>query len=272
MSNLSFSTETITPVVAEQYLSKNTRNRNKKKLAIQRYARDMIAGRWQETGEAIKFDTNGDLCDGQNRLFAVIESGATVDMAVIRGVAPEAMKVMDIVAPRSGADSLKMAGYYNTNALQAAANAHYAYNTGLLRHCMYTVDSTMRMTNAEVVDYVDAHPQIPQLVAVANTFRRPLPLPAGAIATAYDTLVRIDADQAADFFNRIQDMISTGKGDPVGTLIQRAMRERAGRNRVEVSTGLFYIFRAWNAFRDGVPFHTYQLGSRPGWAAIPVPK
>lgn len=272
MSNPTFSTETITPAVAEQYLSKNTRNRNKKKQAIQRYVRDMAAGRWQMTGEAIKFDTNGDLCDGQNRLFAVVESGATVEMAVIRDLDPEAMSVMDIVVPRSGADSLKLAGYSNTAALQAAANAHHAYNAGLLKHCMYTLDSTMRMTNAEVVDYVDEHPQIPDLVTVANNFRRSLPLPSGAIVTAYDTLVRIDADAAADFFNRIQDMISTGKGDPVGTLIQRTMRERTGRNRVEVSTGLFYIFRAWNAFRDGVPFHTYQLGSRPGWASIPVPK
>jgi len=269
--NPTFSSETITPSIAEQYLSKNTRNRNKKPQAIQRYARDMAAGRWQMTGEAIKFDTNGDLCDGQNRLYAVVESGATVQMAVIRELAPESMSVMDIVVPRSGADSLKLAGYTNATSLQAAINAHSAYHGGRFKHCMTAPDSSERLTNAEIVSYIEQHPHLVDLTTVCNTIRKRLPLPIGSLVTAYDTFLRIDVNATDDFFTRIQDMVSSGKGDPIGTLIQKGMMERGGRTRTEVSTGLYYLFRAWNAYRDNTQLTAFRLGSRGGWFPIPEP-
>ena len=46
----------VTPDTAERWLSKNHNNRNVKRAVVNAYARDMAAGRWQITGEAIKFD------------------------------------------------------------------------------------------------------------------------------------------------------------------------------------------------------------------------
>jgi len=80
---LSFGVETITPEIAAAYLKRKGANRNISHLRVQRYAREMQRGDWLLTGEAIKF-CNGQLMDGQQRLLAVIESGVSVRMPVIR--------------------------------------------------------------------------------------------------------------------------------------------------------------------------------------------
>lgn len=267
-----FSIENITPAVAEQYLSKNTKNRNLKEHAIKKYARDMEAGRWLMTGEAIKFDTGGNLLDGQNRLHAVIRSGATIQSTVIRGLEPESMKVMDIVQPRSGADSLKLEGFGNGKDLQAAANAHAAYSAGVFIHCMTGMNSSSRMTNFEVVDYARCHPSLVEAVDFATGFRKHLQLPVGALATSYDVLVGIDPEAARDFFSRIREMRTTGAGDPVATLIRRVADEKMRGRRIDVALGLYFIFRAWSAFRSGDSLGKFQIGSSiTGWGAIPEP-
>lgn len=268
-----FSIENITPAVAEQYLSKNTKNRNLKEHAIKKYARDMEAGRWLMTGEAIKFDTEGFLLDGQNRLHAVIRSGSTIQSTVIRGLEPESMKVMDIVQPRSGADSLKLEGFGNGKDLQAAANAHAAYGGGVFTHCMTGMNSTSRMTNFEVVDYARSRPSLVESVDFATGIRKHLQLPVGALATAYDVLVGIDPDAARDFFSNIKEMRTTGAGDPIATLIRRVSDEKMHGRRIDVALGLYFIFRAWNAYRTGERLGKFQIGSAlVGWGVIPEPK
>ena len=61
----------VTPDMAKRWLSKNTGNRPVKKAKVAQYARDMTEGRWEITGEAVKFAQSGRLIDGQNRLHAV---------------------------------------------------------------------------------------------------------------------------------------------------------------------------------------------------------
>lgn len=57
----------VTPELAAEWLNHNTRNREKRPKRIAAYARDMAAGRWRRSGEAIKFAPDGTLLDGQNR-------------------------------------------------------------------------------------------------------------------------------------------------------------------------------------------------------------
>ena len=59
------------------------------------YAADMKAGRWQLNGEAIKFDKNGHLLNGQHRLHAVVRADTTIQMLVISGLDPETRTTMD---------------------------------------------------------------------------------------------------------------------------------------------------------------------------------
>lgn len=83
--------ETITPEIAREYLSKNSRNPRKtmNPAVIRKYADDIKAGLWQLNGEAIIFDEDGFLKNGQHRLCAVIQANKPMSTLVVRGVARE---------------------------------------------------------------------------------------------------------------------------------------------------------------------------------------
>jgi hypothetical protein len=114
--------ETITPAIAQAYLEKNTANRNLRECFVSYLANEMIAGRWKLTNQGIAFFTDGTLADGQHRLSAIIQSGATVDMQVTRGMEKDAMSAIDVGAKRSIADFLHLHhGVKDANAVVAAA-------------------------------------------------------------------------------------------------------------------------------------------------------
>ena len=74
----------ITPEMAKRWLERNIENNRKPKLGgITRYAADMRNGNWGLNTDAIAFDKNGTLFNGQNRLHAVIKSGETISAFVV---------------------------------------------------------------------------------------------------------------------------------------------------------------------------------------------
>lgn len=262
----------VTPEIAERWLARNHRNRPLKSRNVSKFARDMATGRWQITGEAIKFDTDGNLLDGQNRLTAVVASGATVAMFVVRGLLASAQEVMDSGIPRSTADSLLLRGVSNSKDVTPVAVALMGWETGFFRHCM--VNSTPAYTKSEVFDFIEAHPDLPDVVAWVKRVQRELPLPIAALgACAYRFSRGGDADHAADFYERIRELRTAGKGDPIQTLLKRVSDDRLAKRRIWVSTAIYYQVRAWNAFRAFERIEKFQIGSdKSGWATIPVPR
>src|SRR5699024_367415 len=107
------------------------KNRRKRDRRIESYARDMRAGSWVMTGEAIKFAPSGRLLDGQNRLSAVIEAGIPVRMSVLRNVPESAMPLMDAGIIRNRADAVYLEGLVanpsNAKDLAAAVVVHRAW-------------------------------------------------------------------------------------------------------------------------------------------------
>ena len=93
--------EKITPAIATDYLKSNTKNYRKlSRPVVNRYAEDMRSGRWELNGEPIVFDESGLLKNGQHRLAAVIVSGMTVEMSVVRGVS-ETVTAYDLNSVRN---------------------------------------------------------------------------------------------------------------------------------------------------------------------------
>ncbi len=103
--------ELITPALAAQYLETNVGNQRKiSVLAAGRYISSMKKGLWRVNGEAIKFDTNGALCDGQHRLTACINSDCSFETLVIRGLDPSVFDSLDTGKQRSAGDVLRTMG------------------------------------------------------------------------------------------------------------------------------------------------------------------
>lgn len=108
MADVKTRIEKITPEVAYGYLDRNTHNRKVSDSVVQRFAKMMREGKWNLTHQGIAFNTEGVLSDGQHRLWAVIESGKTVEMMVTRGVEPEAMLAIDQNYARTTVDSINI--------------------------------------------------------------------------------------------------------------------------------------------------------------------
>lgn len=106
---MNISVERITPDIARAYLSKNIVNRNINEKRVTAYAYDMAHGAWETNGEAIKFDKNGNLRDGQHRLSAIVRSNVPVDIVVIRGIDNE-NSIYDRGRPRDITDSMIFSG------------------------------------------------------------------------------------------------------------------------------------------------------------------
>lgn len=261
----------VTPDMASKWLERNPRNRPVKKNNVARFARDMANGNWQVTGEAIKFDQEENLLDGQNRLNAVIVARTTVPFFVVNGLATESQQVMDSGTVRSAADALHLRGIAAAKDVAPAASTLIGWHSGYYAHCM--TNRNPDLTKTEICEYVEAHPELEQMVSWIIPVRRQLPVGIGPLAAAGCRFSEIDTDATIEFFDRVRELRTQGKGDPVNTLLKRVSDDKLAGKRIHTSIALFYLARAWNAYRTGERLEKFQLGSENrGWGKIPEPK
>lgn len=103
-------TEKITPSVAEEWLNHNRSNRKLRDGVVEKYADDMLNGRWTECTAPIVFYDDGDIADGQHRLWAIVESKRSQTFDVKRGLDRIAGINIDIGLGRSLVDNAKISG------------------------------------------------------------------------------------------------------------------------------------------------------------------
>lgn len=137
---MEFKVMDITPAMAKDWLeSRNANNRAKKRNAIERYARDMKNGNWELTSEGITFGCSGELLNGQNRLYAIVESGVTVKMVVATNCTSG---LFDMNVRRTPADLYKMEDAGNINFTTSA----------MVRGKLMIIDGVKCPTEIDIID------------------------------------------------------------------------------------------------------------------------
>lgn len=238
----------IRPELAQFWLRRNANNRNLRDDTVLMYAADMEAGNWLMTGEAIKFDTSGNLLDGQHRLHAIVTAGVPVRMMVMTGITPEAQRVMDSGVKRTASDALRMSGQSNAALLAAAARLAIAYEAGEFTRAQ--AGAIPPVSHSQVVDWIDLNPDIHAAATAVHGgvyFGRSR----AAGAFALHRIARIDRDLAFSLFADLRDLRTTGKGDPRSALAHRLVSSKVNRERIGQVTEAHLIFRTWNAIRRG---------------------
>lgn len=107
--NQSVTVELITPEMAQELLTANTKNRPASARNLDRIKAAMMAGQFHFTGDAIRIGEDGVLYDGQHRLMAAVATGCTFKSIVIRNLAADALLVIDGGLKRSTQQQLQMA-------------------------------------------------------------------------------------------------------------------------------------------------------------------
>ncbi|GAB6983540.1 hypothetical protein [Nocardioides pyridinolyticus] len=244
----------VSPATAEEWLSKNPNNRNLRRPVVDSYARDMSAGHWHLNGETVKFSTSGELFDGQHRLHAIVASGATVPMVVVRGLSPDVMPTVDAGAKRTYSDALKLQGEENTSTLAAVARRAVMWDRG-----MKTNTGAIKPTPLEMNDFLERHPEIRASAELAARLASRESLPASVYGLCHWLFAQTDAEAATWFLMRVSDGDGIASSDPIAQLRSRITRLRVRGGRINETVGLALTIRAWNAHRSGQARAKLQL-------------
>lgn len=246
-----FETKKVSPRMAREWLKKNIdNNRPEKKSRIPGYARDMAAGNWRLTAETIKFNVDGYLIDGQNRLLAVIIADVSVTFAVAYDVPNDAMEVMDSGASRTAADMLNIGAGVQGNAKLTASIVRWAlmWDTGDFVGNSWDYKPTNAEINARYLAEVaafnasNARGKDVQRSGVGN----------GSVAGfAHYLFCRVDEEQAKGFFDQYILPDGIPATSPIMVLRNRMIRMKVDRmTRPEM---LVFFVKAWNFYRDDEP-------------------
>jgi hypothetical protein len=261
---------TVTPELATKWLGQNAKNRHQKLRVIARYVRDMTANDWALTGDPIRFSADGQLLDGQHRLVAIVESGASVVMLVVSGLDRRAQDVMDTGAKRTAADALTIHETTNAATVASIARLVVAYQDGTIR----TADTQFlgEVSHSQILHAVATDPTINWAVGLTRTTCKTLPASASAVGFAAWLGAQVDPEDVRTFLTDVAEMRTSGVGDPRHTLLRRLQSAKDQRERLTSIQQAWLIWRAWIAQHEGEQLKLLKMSTAAGARPFPTPR
>lgn len=257
----------VTPEIATKWLGHNLKNRSRRPRATDRYIRDMRNGDWALTGDPVRFAADGQLLDGQHRLTAVVESGVSVVMLVVRGLDTAAQDVMDTGVKRTAADALSLHGRAQAAKVAATARLVVSYKAGLLRDA--NGNNLMECSHSEIIQAIAEDPSIEWAVGVASGAARNLPANPTAVAFAAWLGGRTDRDDVTEFLVDVAELRTSGSGDPRHALLRRLQIAKENKDSLSSTQQAYLIWRAWIAQFDGEDLKLLKLSTSNGASQFP---
>lgn len=252
----------ITPELAKEYLATNIHNRNPREYKVDTIVRDMINGAWQFNGDPIRFDVNGNLIDGQHRLYAIIKSGCTIKMLVIYGLPASTQETVDIGAKRTLSDALKLRGEKYHCHIPSITRKIYLWEGGVRGSGLGTGAKNASASNAQILQFFETHSEeIREIAKRVSNYQKTIDLPISAMGLAMHLFNNIDYDDSMMFFERLASDVGHEEGEPILALRRRLQKHRETSNRYERATDFYLIaitIKAWNAYRKGQAIERLQ--------------
>lgn len=265
--NVRLSIERITPDIAKKMLETNVGNRDLKREPL---AQALENGEWQLGNDAITFDENGNLTNGQNRLNACINANMPIDVIVARGIKRSAQVTMDTGVKRSLVDYLKMKGYKNCSTVGAIGTAlQYVEKYGM--DGAFGRQGSNLFTLKSTLDFIDEHDEkrIEPIVRDVMLFRSKQGsrvINSRTLGALFDTFRQAGDDNYRSFVDQL-----TNKKTACASV--RLLLNRLSEYAEEINKGgtlvnqkyvAAIIIKAWNAYMRGDDIK--QLRFRQGGA------
>lgn len=236
---------TITPEMAQQWLNENNgkraglKNRHKRESHIRSIAADMQAGRWMLNGETIKFSDTGILLDGQHRLSACVLANMPFQSFVVKGLPEPTFSTMDVVFPRNGSGVLSMHGEVNCSQLSAGIRAAYTLLKG-------TYIQQENVTNAQVLEFLEAHPTIREYTMPSVNIRNMMHSPQ-FVGLRYLTYLACPVT-AEQFWHQLEGGEGLHAKSPARVLRDKLISNRISSAKLHTVHITALTIKAWNAF------------------------
>lgn len=261
---VNISIERVTPDIARKWLEVNVDNRQKKRETIKQALEN---DEWILNGATIVFSYDGVLRDGQNRLYAIIESGISADSIVVRGVDPKSQITMDSGVKRTVADFLKMLGYKEPDLVGSIGVALYRSDLGGLESSLY-VGSTYQTTTLGTVSFIEEINDTriePIRRQSANMARRHKCLRSGTVAPLLDKFRQTGDENMNEFVEQFCGRRQ--RCQPIQLLVDRFNAIDGDKTAdIKKTTAAALIIKAWNAYMQGEEIKQLKFtrgGARP---------
>lgn len=243
--------ELITPSIAEKMLQANLNNRNIRPAHVENIAREMSEGRFQTNGDAIRFDSNGVLLDGQHRLYGILYSKTSQKMLVVRGLEPETMKTIDSGVKRTNGDRINMSGIKNGNVVAAAMNVMYS---------LAGQTQKASLTPTQLFDIYERHPGISD--SITKCHGRTVVSPSFLAAFHYIGTFTGYPDEADAFLETMVTGIPASPDDPALAVREKIISVKTKSREVPRSFLLENLSVAWEAKRTGRGLRIIKTGQK----------
>lgn len=264
----------ITPALAKHWLDESHfDNRRLDDRNVDKIARDICNNKWVFDGTPIRFDHNGNVLDGQHRLYAIVRANKPIDSLVVRGLSDVSKHTIDTGKSRSPGDVLHFYGFVNTNALANACRLYIGYqaNQGDMRQWLYTASSKVRVSAAEMLNVAQGHPI---LVDAVNSFSSTRFckqfIGQGTTALCYYILKKHTMQTGTDykvdgFFNQVEKGADLQDGSPILALRNALISLRQNNAALRKGGNAFvmyrtaFVFKAWNAIIAEKPIQVLRF-------------
>lgn len=248
MAELDYEIVEVTPADAREILDRNTRNRALREEYVRKLAGAMERGEWMVNGEPIQIAEGGELLNGQHRLSAILASGVTVPMLVVRGLPPNTQRTMDGGTRRNLSDVLALHGQSDTTNLGAMLGMLHRYRNG------DRLDGSGRTapTATEALVLLEKEPSIKEYLPLGRKVSRVTHMRVSVSALLAYLFDEVDSGEGTKFF----DALCNASTEPQGSSI-RALRSILERTRAERTYKLStYVLcaltiKAFNTWREG---------------------
>lgn len=240
----------VTPSMAAQILEGNTRNRSLRPHYVHQLAGAMERGEWVNNGEPIQVARDHTLLNGQHRLRAVIESGVSVPMLVVRGLPVTAQKTMDVGARRTLSDVLALHGEQDTTSLGAVLGLLHRYRAG----ARLDYSGRTAPTVTEALELLRLEPGIAEALPEGRQIRERSGMRMTVGSVLFYLFEEVDPGTGRKFFEALCDPAGEESWSAVRRL--RAHIDRVRRSRkYSFSTVVLsaVTIKAFNAWREGRP-------------------
>jgi hypothetical protein len=251
--------EWITPEKAKAYLENNFgRNRSLKPRSFARLCEALRSGHFYPIHQAIAFDEDDKLVDGQHRLSAIVETGVATWLIVAYGVRREHLSAIDRGKARSDADQIRATTDMDIGHVHVA----------IAKAMWIGIDSSRlraEMSDYDTQQFLIRHFDAIMFVAKGSRKKGLTAMVRGMIAKAY-----YHADQAK--LVRFMEVLSTGDvmgpNESAATRLRDYSRElsRTGTHRMSIARR---TISALSAFLEDRPLSKlYEASVDP----FPLPK
>jgi len=252
----------VTPQMAQKWLAGGGKNRKLSNPKMKEYANSMKAGKWVLNGEGILFDANGKLIDGQHRLSAVVLSGITIPMLIIRGIDdPRAFETIDTGKKRSVSDVVGMEGIKHAALTSAVAKRLVAWNK-CENKSAFNLNSELflRIADYEILDYIKTnnHKIQPFIADMSGSLPFKRCGAPSALMTALIICNEVDEVTTMLFIDGLKTGANLAGNSPIHILRERLIDPPERRGLPWETEIMAITIKAWSKFLHGKQLKTLR--------------